>query len=104
MNTKELLEFLKENDFIEDRSWENPDEDGLMFYSLKKDNFRVEIKENWNTKYSTYENITLSILDCKSESYSNSGYIGYMGQRHLITLDNPNSKNLLIELFNHFKI
>lgn len=106
MKLEVIIEWLLKNGFVDTpQTWKQPEEHGLMFYSYKKNDYRIEIKENWNLKYD-YSPIVLSILDCKKEVYSdgNNGYLGWMGQNYLIGLNSPKSINLLNELLKHYNI
>lgn len=106
MKLKVIIEWLLENGFVDTtETWKQRKEHGLMFYSYKKNDYRIEIRENWNKKYGdTYGDITLTILNCKNEVYSDdgNGYIGWMGQNTLIALDNPKSITLLNEILKHW--
>jgi len=100
----QLRTWLDESGWIEDRSWNNnPNDDGLSFYSYGKGKFRAEIKADWDLKYGSslsYTPVTFSLLDCEKEVYcdGSGGYLGWWFQTTLITLKEPFSKPFFDEL------
>ena len=102
----EILTWLKNKEFIEDRSWKQEDKDGLNFYSFGKGDYRFEIKKNWNKKYKSapYTDVMISLFDCKGEIYSSEGFIGWLGQKHLVSFDKEITRELFDEIIKHFEI
>jgi len=102
--TTQLRTWLDESGWIEDRSWtNNPNDDGLSFYSYSKGKFRTEIKSDWDLKYGSslnYTPITFSLLDCEKEVYcdGSGGYFGFLGQSTVVTIKEPFSRPFFDEL------
>ena len=98
-----ILIWLTEKGFINDRSWNNLNSEE-RFYSLKKHNLRVEIKVDWNLKYHSYTDFVLYFLDCEKEIYldGKGGYLGYIGQKNLCSFDRQISEKLFNELYEHY--
>jgi hypothetical protein len=99
MTVEELIEWAKSNGFEDtEQTWKQPQE-STMFYSFKKNGYRVEVKENWYG-----EHLLCVFLDCRNEIYSSVGFVGFFGQNVIITIKSPKSENLLNEILKQYDI
>ena len=102
---KDLISWLEEMGFKNDRGWDHADEQGLHFYSFVKGNYRFEIRMNWHKKYSTFDLIHINFLNCANEHRGEPfGAAMWMGQRQLLLFTESISRSLFINLCVHYKI
>ena len=86
----ELIKWLQEKGFNNDRGWNKKNEYGMKFYSFVKGNYRFEIKLDWNKKFDWYAPILINFVDCEKEWWGEPmNCLIWMDQNYLHTFKKP---------------
>ena len=92
---EELIKWLQEKGFLNDRGWDKKGELGMKFYSFVKGNYRFEIKLGWDKRFDWYEPILINFLDCEKEWWGEPmNCLMWMGQNNLHTFKKPFSRSM----------
>lgn len=103
-----FIYYLITFNFTEDRSWNSVGERGENFRSFRNGNLRIEIKIDWDKVYDSYPKIMITLLDCSKEFYNDGSkatlfsFIGWMGQKEIITFYEIPPTTLIKELLNYY--
>lgn len=104
MTREELFSEIRACGFeLSEWTWKKKDADGLGFYSFQKGLNRIEVKTDWNKKYSFFGEIHIQFIDYSNAIYcdGSGGYLGWMGTKVLSTFEKPITKELFLEIIKH---
>lgn len=104
METEELFSEIRNCGFdLDQYTWKSKDEKGLGYYSFAKGTNKIEVKTDWCNRYTHYPKLHISFIDQSNAFHCTGGYTGWMGNKVLGMFEKPISKELFLQLINHYE-